>query len=418
MIPKILIAIGIALSPFIFSHTMDSRLPKEMFCVTVALSIVMFCLYQGDLKPFRNKWFLILIWFVLLSIHCAPVLWEYSMIRYATPESFQMFRNFIISDWHYKPLAYSLIYGLMLISVASIDFTEKDIRIGMFIMALSGFVMSLYILLQQFGGIDQFFKIATVEENARIRDVTKPLLFGTLGNSTIVSIFIAMTIPLALYFRKWWIHTIWVPIMVFAVILTESKMAIGSMSVSCLVYIFWRYRPSLILSIAFFMTLSFGTYQYLDRQGGIVSYFNGHQGERISTWKAAFAELKEKQDKTGRPFAITGLGPGSYRNVFVVKTRSIFEQAHNDPFELLICLGFVGFTIFILSIWDLIVRIFYLTKRLLFDDKRGLVIALSCSFLCVFLDSLGSFPFQIHPILFYSIVIIGCIYNPFLEKEY
>ncbi len=384
-----------------------------MFCVTIALSIVLVCINQGLLKPFKNKWLLLLIWFVLLSIHCAPVLWEYSMVHHKSPTSFYMFRNFIISEWHYKPLAYSLIYGLMLISVASIDFTKYEIRIGIFIMAFAGFVMSLYIFLQYAGGLDQFFKIASVEQNARIRDVTQPLLFGTLGNSTIVSAFIAMTIPLALYLKKW----IWAIIMVIAVVLTESKMAIGSMGISLLVYMFWRYRPSLILSVAFFLTLSFTGYQYVERQGGVNSYLSGHQSGRIDNWKGAINELRAKQDGTGRPFAITGLGPGSYRNVYVVKSGSIFEQAHNDPFELLICLGVAGFIIFIMSIWDLIKHVFYMCKQVFFEDEAGIVVALSCSFLCVFLDSLGSFPFQIHPILFYSIIIVGILYNPCLEKE-
>jgi len=410
MVPKFLLAFGLALAPFIFSHTMDSRLPKEMFCLTVALSIVLVCIYQGQWKPFKNKWFLLLVWFVLLSIHCAPVLWDYSMIHYKTPTSFQMFRNFTISEWHYKPLAYSLIYGLLLISVASIDFSEWDLRMAVSIMAFAGFIMGAYVLVQYIGGLDQFFKIASVDQNARIRDVTQPLLFGTLGNSTIVSAFIAMAIPLALYLRKW----IWAIVMCVAVVLTESKMAIGSMAVSSVVYVFWRYKPSLILSLVFFSVLSFGIYQYTAGKGGVISYIASNDSARIGNWKDALTELKGKQDKTGRPFAITGLGPGSYRNVYVVKSGSIFEQAHNDPLELLICLGIVGFTLFGLSLWELIKRVFSLFKYKFLND--GLVIALSCSFLCIFLDSLGSFPFQIHPILFYTIVIVGILYNPCLDK--
>jgi len=414
LIPKILIAVGIALSPFIFSNSgMDSRLPKEMFCVTIALSIVLFCIYHGTLKPFKNKWFLILIWFVLLSIHCAPVLWEFSMAYHRTPQSIEIFRNFVISEWHYKPLAYSLIYGFLLISIASIDFSLKEIKTGVFLMGLAGFIMSLYVLLQQIGGLDQFFKIADVSQNARINDVTKPLLFGTLGNSTIVSAFIAMTMPLVFFLRKW----LMLPFMVAAVLFTESKMAIGSMAISCLVYIFWRYRPSLILSTIFFLLLSFSTYQYLDKQGGAIPYFMSHQSQRVETWVGAFEELKSQQDRSGRPFTITGLGPGSYRNVYVTKSNSIYDQAHNDPFELFICLGIAGFGIFLMSIWNLILRIYGLCRSV-WDDGRGIIIAMSCSFLCIAIDSLGSFPFQIHPILLYTIILVGFIYNPFLEKEF
>ena len=130
-----------------------------------------------------------------------------------------------------------------------------------------------------------------------------------------------------------------------------------------------------------------------------------------------FEDLKEGKDGTGRPFAITGVGPGSYQNVYAVQKKTIFDQAHNEYFEMFYCIGLIGLILFLKSYWDLIKRVFNLCRNTFMENERGIVISLSCSFLCISLDAFGSFPWQIHPILLYTIIIVGVLYNPCLEKE-
>ena len=154
VLAKILISIGIILIPFyevlfrifpyVYVNSGDTRVHKSICAVWVALIIGLCSIYSGEIKAFKNKWVLFLVGYLLLNFHLG-----------FRPE-FQMNRVSSGAFWVWKPFFFSLCYFLMLVSVASIEFKEIDVKRIMKTMSTCGIVMAAYIVLQKFG-ITQFF---------------------------------------------------------------------------------------------------------------------------------------------------------------------------------------------------------------------------------------------------------------------
>ena len=99
------------------------------------------------------------------------------------------------------------------------------------VMVICGFIMALYIFVQK-AELDQFFGKISSDINPDVDALKSPLLGGFIGQSTVVAPFVAMCIPLTVYFKRY----IWAIAMATAVLLTQSKMGIGAMSVGMAVY--------------------------------------------------------------------------------------------------------------------------------------------------------------------------------------
>ena len=65
---KLLLKIGLILTPFAIFPGMNSRTPKEILCLSLVMAISLITIYKGEFKPFKNKWFLSLIGFLLINI--------------------------------------------------------------------------------------------------------------------------------------------------------------------------------------------------------------------------------------------------------------------------------------------------------------------------------------------------------------
>lgn len=397
----VLLKVGMVLSPFYellvklcpsaVVITPDTRIAKTFIGIWLAIIIGGSACFSGELKRCKNKWILLFLVFIPLSIHLSP---QYNIELNGVKSS-----NF----WAWKPFVMYLSYFLMFMVVQSLNITKRGIR-GIFnTMAWCAFVMAGYVLLQNIGW-DQFFNVKT---GGQFDNVTKPLVVGTLGNSTIVSPYIAMIIPMALYLHRWVVSFV----LICAVVVSQSAMAIGAMVVSLLVYLCLRFRMKGVFVV--FLTVVLG-----------VSVLNGvrvlkpqvfesmrivENNGRISLWKGIVKEMKSGEFGEAKDsYPYTGLGLGSYNVLMKPTLGNIFAQAHNEYIQVFVETGLIGLFLFLMAI-------FYMMKEALLSYidgfNRSEISALVCSFLCIGLVACGSFPWQIAPLIYLTVIVVGLLHN-------
>lgn len=392
---------------------MNSRVPKEILGLGLALSIILITLYQGKFKPFRNHWILIFLGFCFISVLMAPDFRQIAMAL-VTGKSVSLYPLHGVSRmWMFTNIFYIYIYSLFIMAIASYDFTRSRIKFIFSIMAVCGFLMSLYIFIQYFG-LDQLFGKISVELNPDVNNLKRPLLGGFLGQSTIVASFIAMTIPCATYLRKY----IWVFAMCLAIALTMSKGAILAVLVYFMIYLLsnenikFKVYGGLIILILVFSTLTYAEKNeliYPINKDRIYSVVTNQGNGRINAWKNAWESFTSSIE--GQKRTLYGIGPNSYLYYFTVYKDSRFWQLHNDPFEILINFGIIGFGLLFMAFKKMVV------ESCEYGHKYT-VCALSSLFI-LFFTSLFTLSTQIAPNYFYACILIGLLHNKtFQEIEY
>ena len=408
---ELLLKFTIALSPFVFMPGMDMRTPKEIFVLAMTLSLILTAFYQGIFKKFTNVYLLIFLGFCYISILLSQNYSDFVM-THMKPINGQIAleilqdRN-VSSLWMFKAYFYIFMYALLLMAVASFEFTIASMEKILKVMMVCAVITAIYIFIQKLG-LDQFMGKTTVEKNPDVNNVTQALLGGFIGQPTVVSPFMAMMFPICMYFRKY----LFAVIIVIAVLMTQSKMACGSLIVAmCFLAIFSTRIVRIILSCLALVSLLccsvyfVNDYIKLDHKE---RYFVDMASGRVSAWKDMYEFYKTPVN--GKKYTVTGLGPGSFNYAYSIRKSSSWKQVHNDPFEALQNFGIAGVSLLFLAI-------FVMIKNLEFDsDQKLLIIALLTSLLTIFLCSLGTFPLQIAPIYFYTLIILGFLHNRQLSR--
>jgi len=393
---KWLINFGLITTPFIFLKGMNLRLPKEILALGIVFAIGLLG-FNAGIKQFKNKWLLIFLAFTFVSTYFAPHF------------GIKLFDKFDITNfWIWQSQFYLLVYSLMLIVISGIKFTKKEIELILNIMWICGFVMSLYIFIQYLG-FDQFFKITTPGRNPNINYVTTPLLVGTMGNSTVISPYIAMLIPIALYMRKYF----FVGCMGTAVWLCDSKVALLAMIISISCFFILKLRKTGIFLICF-LILSSGIigFQYKDK---INYYCQHHNNGRFNVWSNIWKDFTSpplKDAGSTQKFCMTGFGSGSYPYIHPIRFKTRFINAHNDYLEILYNWGIIGLGLFLIALFVMLKDVY----RALANYWNERIIALLMSFFCIALCALGTFSWQIGTLIFYTVVIVGFLCNDSIKE--
>ncbi len=394
MIIKILTILGLAIIPFFRWFGYDTRQPKMALAVAFALALGLFGLYQGKLKAFSNKWLFIFLGYLLINYQLAP-----------TPE-ITLFGSNVGMFWAWKPIFVIFVFSLMLITIASLDYSEQDKRWLFTAMIWCGFLMSLYVIAQYFF-FDQFydtrssFNPNTVDWNSA--DTNR--IGGTLGNPTIAGPFIAMIIPIALL-MKWRIKAV---VMGVAVFMTHGQIAIGALILALIFLVAVKSRRHFIYSgITVLILINFLVLGYFE--GGKVKDFT-KDNERFKTWNEAITDIRTPLSKDSpKRYPFTGLGMGTFNYVFHVKHNNIFMQAHNDYVELLYNTGIIGLSLFLCGIGYMLKKNFSFNDVFSGKADRYRMHLLS-SFICIAICAGGIFCWQLGPHIYYSIIIAGLLHN-------
>lgn len=410
---KLFLNLGLFVIPFFFWPGSEPfRGPKEMLALTLSLLIGCMAIYSGILNRFRHKYILLFVWFSLVCFYLSPQFWQFKLAYYDTPTNFRVFTNIDISNfWSWKVIYQIVCYFLLLWSVSSLRFRLRELKTVFFFMALSGFLMSLLVLVQYFG-LDQLFVLD--RKNPDLKSLQHlAALGGTIGQSTLVSPFIGMIVPLAIYLRRW----AWVSFMILALILTDSQVAQGAAILSCLVggFLLLKTKKQKIIYVGLVLLCFGGGFLYLAKNKNVYTRLSRDNG-RLATWKAVVSDLQtepRKQFDDHRKFVVTGFGPGTYEYYSTIIKNSRWGILHNEPLETLFNFGLIGTYLFLGVVWSFLLSVF----SFLNSPNRSALLALFVSLLCISFSSLGTFPWHIEPMRFYSVVVFGLLLNPQIQKE-
>lgn len=390
---------------------MDIRTAKELFIFGLSLCLVLFAISQGFIRRFSNMWLLLFVAFCYVSILFASGCNDFIM-AYVKPENnriaLEILKDRNVSNlWMYKSFSYVFLYTLLLISIASFDFEYNGMKKIVKVMVGCGIVMALYIIVQKFA-LDQFFNKSDINKNPDVNNVTQWALGGFIGQPTVVAPFIAMLVPLTIYLRKYICATL----MAISVFMTESKMAGGALLVG-LVFLFIFYGREyyktfgIILLCGILMAGSFWLKEFskVENKG---SYFSHISSGRTAIWAEMWKSFVTPVN--GKKYTITGQGPGSFFYLFPIRHNNTWKQAHNEPLEIIMNFGIVGFAFLCLAF-----RRMFINLDFVFGDYE-LIFPLLTSLLIIFLCSLGTFTFHIAPVYFYTLIILGFLHNRSLLK--
>ncbi len=377
MLIKILISLGLVMTPFVFIKGYDTRDPKMLIALGVALAIGLSGIFKGKFKPFKNHWLLIFIGYLFISHRLLPQI-------FVGGETFA-------NGWVWQCYTYIAIFFLMLLTVSSIRFSKQEITAQINIIIWCGMIMALYAVLQYFG-FDSFFKNNANPDHYFINNLR---VSGTLGHPTVLAPFFAILMPFALFKKK----KLAIVLFIAALIVTNSKMAIGATIVGSCAYLFIKSKKSLIiasiLAVLFLGGFGVGSYRF----PGII----GDSG-RIEHWKGVVSEVSKPIKGTN--LSLIGFGLGSYPYFYKTRHNSTFGQVHNEYIEIFYNSGVIGLLLFLASIW-------YVFKTNFLYATRGdeIVRVFLASFLIMVLCGFGMFIWQIAPYNFYAIFILGILHN-------
>lgn len=417
---KWLINLGLGLTPFVIWHGMNTRQPKEIASLVVALAIGLAAIYQGELRRFKNYWFLLLLGFLIVSIFQSPEMSEFILGRLHDTTQITMFpmRGEHFNRFYaFKPLAYALVYSLMLIAVASQKFRVDDVHRMLTIMVLAGLAMSLYVFIQFFK-LDQFFSQIPKSLNPDVLALKTPLIVGTLGHSTVVSPFILMCIPIALCKRRF----LWAGLMCLAIVATESHLAIGAMVLTIIIYLCMRWPPVILavilvtLMIAPFSAKQYEKFKTLDADVKNEGIFD--TSGRTAAWKVILQDFTTPPEPgSNKRYTMTGFGLGAFTFTHSCRFNNRWFQAHNEYLELLYNIGIGGVFLFLVSIFFMVKNVCIKLSYHASHKFKPEILALLASFIGISICATGTFVWQIAPILFYTIVIVGLLSNEQLLQE-
>jgi len=262
-------------------------------------------------------------------------------------------------------------------------------------------------MILQYFGIDQFFylrdlPISSLPPSARVG--------GTMGHPTIVAPFVAMIIPLALYFKKY----LFAVLMIVAVIMTKSCVAIIALILSLLFILSLKNRFLMVGIILISILTGVLVRDLYICNPKIKKFINVSSSGRLNVWKLAFSDITKPLDKEkGNAYPLTGFSPGTFYYLFHIRHSDgvwDFLQAHNEYLELMYDTGIVGLCLFLCVLINLI------WKNIL-DGLNRYRQYLLFSLVYISICAGGTFVWHIAPIIIYSGIIAGFLAKPKQEEE-
>lgn len=407
MIIAIILNLGLVLIPMLVWQGYDSRTPKETLAICVALTLSLFASWCINT---RNKYLVMFMGFSVLSAYLAP-----KFTLFLGPMD-------MTNLWIYKALLYLFVYYALFMAISNWNLKDREtfVEIILKVMMYVGLAMSLYLFIQKIG-MDQFFKPASEQINPDVKSLNNASIVGTMGNATLVSPFIAMLIPISFYFRKYLISAI----MIVGVILAESRLGIIAMCFTMTFYWFF-YRRNAAIAFIIITILSVSGFLYHVHKHHPKERFDAwtHSSGRFDHWKDVLKDFNtppflgnmEKPDRE-RKYCMTGFGPGSYGYEYIARHPGVrFGQVHNEYLEILYNFGIIGLGLFLFALGQVFVNAFKASPYMM-PSRFRLMISLLASFVCVCICACGTFVWQVAPIMFYTVVILGFLHNNFILGE-
>lgn len=330
----------------------DMRFTKDFVSWISAITIGSTVLFFHGFKAMKPKWIYVFLIFLVYNIFKAP-------------GSFENVSGVNFSGmWNYQPALKCFVFFFLFCGISSIEWKQKQVNLIYKVIMWCGVVASALMIMQRFG-IDQIFTIA----DAR---ATNAQMGGPVGQPTLSAPFVVMTIPFAIYFKKY----IYVFLMCCCVILSESAFAIAGM---CLIpFVFLKNKSRYALFLCLCAALVYFLKPDLFESNGRFDFWP-------IVWKSFLVNKMH----------YTGAGIGSFKYLFAVANNRLAYQAHNEYLQILWTMGIIGTGVF-----------FMIVK----DFWKHANVHLKAVILPVLFICLGTFPLQLAVFQFYLTVLAGLSY--------
>ena len=387
-----LLHVGIIVTSFFFIPGVDIRDIKMAMAMCFAFSLLAVELNTRGIGRFPNKWLPVLLIYLPISVILSPA------------PSIKLLGIDVSYFWSWETLLHIVIFSIMAMAISSHEFSQRDIELLLKNMTYCGAFLSAYMIMQYFK-IDQFFK--PIESFLP----GQGNVAGFIGNPTLTAPYVAMLIPIAIFLRKYVVSIV----MVLAVFATQSQVAYIAMITSLIFFIATRGPRRFCLSIGIvFLSISLFLCGYA-KYPSVRKFVEPH--ERLEMWKQTAKDINSQiAPEVENCYPLTGRGIGSYKFVFHTQhpgtdqNPNRFFQAHNDPLEFAYGTGLVGIFLLFMGI----LRTFTLNlniREVLYMGSDEYRSALLASFLCICLCSLGTFVWQIGPLIFLTVILVGLLHN-------
>ena len=402
-----IVAFSIALVPFFCWVGWDDgiRTPKEIASV-ISLGVIIvagFSLFS--IKKAFNRWFYYFLGWGLVTL----LLSSYNIPVYTKTGIIGLPSTLIA----YKSLLYAFLAVLSIQAIYSSDINFKLIAKTVAIVCI---VMCSYCILQLVG-LDEWFRTAdpgtgwvgaSIWDNL-INNRIDPNDFGhysrrvvgTLGNPSILAIFLSLCIPICLSLKnKLGYVATGLSLLIIGITLSLTAYIVVILSLLFILF-FKNQRLAVIVSILLVL-LSV----YVIRLPKIQFMFN--PTGRIEMLKESFNLMNKK--------AITGYGLGSFEYL-VGMNPEVASRLHNQNWREMHCeYGQLWFEVGLIGLGLILMGLFTLFKSFLRNIQED-SIYLMASFVALLFICITYFPMRISPLSLYGIVILGLLTNKIGEGK-
>lgn len=364
-------------------QTLVARVPKELgFFAGASLIIAMSMWNQEKVNTFNNKWIAaFLVWVV-----CHFFFLFYLPIININTQGMYIFKTTVV-----RPFL-NMFLGVVLIKVLVESLSHKDwIKICKFL-CWTGFLLSVYSILQWFG-IDQIFQ----SENWKLNHsngvvMRKDFMMTFMSHHVLSSNYIALIAPLCLMFQDFR-YKLFFAVMAVSVCMADSLTSFAALGVSVIAYLIlcvkWRKLFLVIILMSVLAVFLGGKHQ---------NFFGTNSRE--SLWKDSISDVAKNA-----PY--TGLGIGSYPKKYKVG-KEMALSAHNEFVQV----ANEGGLIMVVIVIGYLITLFRRTILLIIAQRFIMTICFFSAVLGLLVISNGSFPFRFAPL-----ATLGILYIAYMESQ-
>lgn len=380
---KNLILIGLFVLPLFVLHGYSFRYPREVLALGLALAIAMYGIYEGLVQCKADKaWIMIFIGWVFISLLFVPHI-----------KGLEFGSENVDGLWNFKALFYISIFALAFFVISNLNLSQDFITKCCYAILIPA-VITAVIVIGQFFGIENFFRNPTgaTEQEQHLVAVTNYKLGGLMGQPTLSSAYLSMVLPIAFYLRKHALSSL----IILAIILTKSDVAtIAMISSVAFLLCFSNWKKIGILAFLTFLIVI----------AGIFLKYQIHDSGRFDIWLQILKDMTTPfLIPNGLTYFFTGFGIGSFPYFFSSLHSSHWQQAHNEYIQVFYGAGAIGLGIMLFGIYKI-----FKSAWKNFDNREIRYMTTSLFAICV--CALGTFVWQLGVFQFYTVVVLGVIYN-------
>lgn len=386
MIPLILIGFCIitfvvefSFFPLMVKSITNPFIAKEVLSMVFAISIFCYASYKNIKFSFKNPFLILSLLYLVALPYVNPSL-----------EFGNKYDNLIYSMNSYFPLMKVFIYFLMFLAVSNFNYSDKENDFIIKVFCWIPFLVSLYCIIQFFN-CDQWTHL---NDHINTLHTKGKEVSGTLGHPNQCGIFLSTFLPFLIYKKRW----IFIITVLLAILATKSDMALIGVYAAFASMFFLNYKSKILKCFIIVLTLLLFII-------GLLFLINNPQigSGRVALWAATWDLLINGPSGVGR--IITGYGFGSFKYMVGGMLNVPFVRLHFDLFQYLFATGLIGLSLLIFSIIWLIKENF--NNIIKCEIKRPFF----ASFLVLIACSFGSFVFQVDPLRYIGVFLLGYLHR-------